>query len=128
MSIRRRWLVSVLLLAPLGARAASVQAYDPSAFKAAQEAGKPILLFIEAPWCPTCAKERPILAKLYEQPEFAGLQVFTIDFDTSKPLLRQLNVQMQSTLIAFHGKAEKARATGATDPEAVRAIVAAANA
>lgn len=28
-------------------------------------------------------------------PEFAHLQVFDVDFDTSKPLLRQLGVQTQ---------------------------------
>ena len=131
---RRTLMVAVLLGVSAGmlvdlpeANAATAQPFSPDAFTAAQTAGKPILVFVEASWCPTCAKERPILAKLYEQPEFAGLQVFTVDFDKDKAALRQFNVAMQSTLIAFHGAAEKARATGATDPDVIQRIVAAAN-
>ena len=29
--------------------------------------------------------------------------MFNVDFDTSKPLLRTLGVQMQSTMIVYHG-------------------------
>lgn len=72
------------------ARAATVQPYQQTAFDAAQKANEPILVFVEASWCPVCAKERPILQQLYGTPEFAKLKVFDVDFDTSKPLLRQL--------------------------------------
>jgi thiol-disulfide isomerase/thioredoxin len=105
-----------LIMGMACASGATVQAYQQRAFDAAQESGKPILVFVEAPWCPTCAKERPILNRLYTQPEFNSLQVFDVDFDTSKPLLRHLHVQMQSTLIVYHGTKETGRLTGATDP------------
>ena len=49
--------------------------------------------------------------QLYGTPEFANLKVFDVDFDTSKPLLRQLGVQMQSTLIVYHGAKETGRMT-----------------
>jgi thioredoxin 1 len=101
------------------AEAATVQKYQQSAFEAAQQNGDPILVFVEASWCPTCAKERPILRQLYTRPEFRTLQVFDVDFDTSKPLLRQLHVQMQSTLIVYHGTKETGRLTGATDPAVI---------
>ena len=94
--------------------AATVQKYQQSAFEAAQQHGEPILVFVEASWCPTCARERPILSQLYTRPEFQNLQVFDVDFDTSKPLLRHLHVQMQSTLIVYHGTKETGRLTGAT--------------
>jgi thioredoxin 1 len=109
-------------LAGLG-RAATVQPYDPPDFAAAQKAGAPILVFVEAPWCPTCAKERPILSHLYDTPAFKDLRVFTVDFDTSKSLLRTLHVQTQSTLIVYHGATETGRATGATDPAAIEALL-----
>ena len=121
-----RFLAAALLTAGLGltqAQAATVQPYQPSGFAAAQQQGKPILIFVEAPWCPTCAKERPILSGLYDKPEFKDLQVFTVDFDTSKALLRQLKVQTQSTLIVYHGDKETARATGVTDPDAIRKLL-----
>jgi thioredoxin 1 len=105
------------------AHAATVQPYQQPAFEAAQQSGGPVLIFVEASWCPTCAKERPILQQLYATPEFAHLQVFDVDFDTSKPLLRQLGVQMQSTLIVFHGSKETGRMTGATDPAAIKRLL-----
>ncbi len=105
------------------AQAAAVQPYQQAAFDAAQKSGEPVLIFVEAPWCPTCAKERPILQHLYAMPEFAHLQVFDVDFDTSKPLLRQLGVQMQSTLIVYHGAKETGRMTGATDPAVIKRLL-----
>jgi thiol-disulfide isomerase/thioredoxin len=105
------------------ARAATVEPYQRVAFEAAQKSGNQILVFVEASWCPTCAKERPILPQLYGTPEFAHLQVFDVDFDTSKPLLRQLGVQMQSTLIVYHGAKETGRMTGATDPAVIKQLL-----
>jgi thioredoxin 1 len=105
------------------AQAATVQHYQQVAFDVAQKSGKPILVFVEASWCPTCAKERPILQQLYGTPEFTHLQVFDVDFDTSKPLLRQLGVQMQSTLIVYHGAKETGRITGATDPAVIKRLL-----
>jgi thiol-disulfide isomerase/thioredoxin len=103
--------------------AATIQPYQQAAFDTAQKSGDPVLIFVEAPWCPTCAKERPILQQLYGTPEFTDLKVFTVDFDTSKPLLRQLGVQMQSTLIVYHGAKETGRITGATDPAVIKRLL-----
>ena len=122
-----RAMLLTALLAPLAfvlpAQAASFGPYDQAAFEAAQAQGKPIVLYIEASWCPTCAKQRPILSELYKDPAFATLQVMSIDFDTAKDLLASLHVTKQSTLIAYHGKQERDRATGVTDPEKLRAIL-----
>ena len=41
-----------------------------------------------------------------------------------EPLLRRLHVQMQSTLIAYHGEHETARATGLTDAGAIHGLLA----
>ena len=54
---------ATLALGPL-ASAMSPETYSPQAFAAAQAAGKPILLHITAPWCPTCKAQKPILSKL----------------------------------------------------------------
>ncbi len=109
------------------AQAATEATYSDSAFAAAQGAGKPILIDITAPWCPTCAKQHPILSQLYATPEFKDLQVFNVDFDTSKPLLRKLGVQMQSTMIVYHGTQEEGRATGETAAPAIHDLLAKAN-
>lgn len=117
-------LVLCMTVGAFGAvHAATVQPYQQAAFDAARRSGEPILIFVEASWCPTCAKERPILQQLYQTPEFANLRVFDVDFDTSKPLLRQLGVPLQSTLIAYHGAKETGRVTGATDPAVIKQLL-----
>lgn len=97
--------------------------YTPAAFADAQKAGKPILVHVTAPWCPTCAQQRPILSKLEAEPKFHDLQVFDVDFDSQKDVLRAMGVRNQSTLIAFHGAQERARSTGATSEEAISTLL-----
>ena len=103
--------------------AATQSAYTAEAFAAAAAAGKPILLFVEASWCPTCAKQRPIVASLKAQPEFKDLVILTVDFDSQKDVLKTFGVRQQSTLIALHGKTEKDRATGIVSEAAIAALM-----
>ena len=105
------------------AAAAEPTAFTDTAFAAAQQAGKPILVHVNASWCPTCAQQRPILDKLEHSAELGDLMVFTVDFDSQKDVLRELNVQEQSTLIVYAGKTEKGRATGITDPDQIHALL-----
>ena len=128
--MRSNVLVAAAAMAILGfgtARAATEMPYSDSAFADAQKAGKPILIDITAPWCPVCAKQHPILSGLYTTPEFKDLQVFDVDFDTSKPLLQTLGVRMQSTMIVYHGGKEAGRATGQTAEPAIHDLLAKAN-
>ena len=128
--MRSKLLWAVTAFAALGAgavQAAEIAPYSDSGFAAAQQAGKPILIDVTAPWCPTCAKQKPILSELYTTPEFKDLQVFAVDFDSSKPLLRKLGVQMQSTMIVYHGATEEGRATGVTAAPAIHDLLAKAN-
>lgn len=105
------------------AAAAEPTTFTDGAFQAAQQAGKPILVHVNAGWCPTCAQQRPILDKFEHSAELGDLTVFTVDFDSQKDVLRELNVQEQSTLIVFNGKTEKGRATGITDPDDIHALL-----
>ena len=41
--------------------------------------------------------------------------------------MREFGANMQSTLVVFRGAVEKGRATGQTDPAAIRALVEKAN-
>lgn len=102
--------------------AANAAPFDAKAFQDAQTAGKSILINVTAPWCPTCAKQRPTLESIKkEQP---NLIVYDVDFDSAKDVLKRFHVQSQSTLIVFKGAKEVARSTGVTDPARIRSLVA----
>lgn len=122
-----RWWPAVLLTAGLAAgpaTAATVSEFTPAAFAAAQRAGEPILVDITATWCPTCAAQKPILTRLEAQPAFRDLHVFHVDFDAQKSVVRSFGVRMQSTLIVFHGTAERGRSTGDTQAGSIEALLA----
>ncbi len=112
---------TALTFAPLAQ--ATPQTYSRQAFTAAQNAGKPILLHITAPWCPTCKAQKPILGKIEAEPKFKSLVVLNIDFDSQKALLRKLRVNQQSTLIAYKGKTEVGRSVGDTNPASIAALL-----
>ena len=113
----------ILLGMPAPAMAAETLPFSDAAFEAAQKAGKPVLVAVSAPWCPICRTQKPILAKLAAEPRFKDLQIFDIDFDSQKDLLRRLNVRMQSTLIAYKGTTEVGRSVGETQPEWIEGLV-----
>jgi thioredoxin 1 len=101
----------------------AAMAFDKQAFKMAQMEGKPILLDVTAPWCSVCRKQEPIIKSLEGSPKFSGLKVFSIDFDSSKDLLKELGVKSQSTLIVYKGEKEVGRSTGSTDAKEIEALL-----
>ena len=124
----RRFILAAACCAAAGLAIPAAQAmtrakFTQEALTAAQNAGKPILIEVHADWCPTCAKQRPIINSLIQQPELKDLVVLTVDFDQQKDVLKALGVTTQSTLIAMHGKVEKDRATGITAQDMIKALV-----
>ena len=120
-------LALMLVFGIASARAATEVPFTAEGFAAAQKAGKPILVDVWASWCPTCAKQAPILSKLSADPAFKDLTIFRVDYDTQKDVVRDLGVRMQSTLIAFHGAKEAGRSAGETNPDRIRALLEQAN-
>jgi len=102
---------------------AETTSFTPIKFKAAQEAGKTILVDVHADWCSTCQKQAPAIKKLSKERPFSGAVFMRVDYDNDKRALRTFNVQYQSTLIVFKGKKEMARSTGETDPQRIRALL-----
>lgn len=105
------------------ARAAEVMKYTPAAMAAAQESGQPVLVAIQAPWCPTCAAQKPILQRIEADASNQNLRVLLVDFDTQKDVVKKLGATMQSTLIMFQGKKEVARSVGDTNQQSIEAMV-----
>jgi thioredoxin 1 len=111
-----------LVAAP--ALAAEEVDYAPGAFDAALSAGKPILVWIRASWCPTCKAQAPILASIESEPQYKTLMVFRVDFDSQKDAVKRFGARMQSTLITFKGGKETGRSVGDTAPASIAALVA----
>ena len=122
---------STLLLAALSvaafvapAAAAPSQPFSAAAFQKAQKEGRSILIKVDAPWCPTCKAQGPIIDALLTTDEtFKNYVVFQVDFDSQKDALRLLNAQMQSTLIAFKGKREMSRSVGDVKLESIATLL-----
>lgn len=127
MTLTRRAIIAAGLAISLvssAALAATKSPFTQAAFDAAKQAGKPILVEVMAPWCPTCRAQAPILSELTGQARFKDLQTFTMDFDSQKDALKSLNVRMQSTLIVFKDGKEVGRSTGDTKKDSIEALLA----
>lgn len=112
--------IAAFVLLTVSAHAA--QTFDETVFAQAQDQGKSVLIDVKAPWCPTCAQQKPIIESIErDHPE---LLVLDVDFDSAKDVLRRFKVGQQSTLIVFKGKTEVARSTGQTDPDVIKAMIA----
>lgn len=119
MTTRRIAVISLALAAGFGlcgvSQAAEMKPFNQVAFETAKSSGKPVLIEVSAPWCPVCKAQKPILAELTSMAKFKDLVMFEVDFDSQKDVLRQLNVQKQSTLIVYKGAKEAGRSTGDTN-------------
>jgi thioredoxin 1 len=107
---------------PVAVMAGSAK-FTASALEAAQKAGKPILVEISAPWCPTCKAQKPILSGLAAKPKFKDLVMLDVDFDSQKDVVRSLKAQSQSTLIVFKGATEVGRSVGDTNAASIEALL-----
>lgn len=97
--------------------------YSADAFAQLTAAGKDVVVDVHADWCPTCRRQQPVLEGLIKTDKYKGYTVLVVDFDTQTQALQQFHVAQQSTLIVFHGRDEKGRATGITEPGQIAALL-----
>lgn len=112
-----------LLAASSIASAGDPKPFDPGSFKAAQAAGKPILVEIHADWCGECKMQNRVLNKLSDQAPYSGLVRLRVDYDKQKDAVKEFKAKKQSTLVVYKGDKELARAVGITSEEKIRALV-----
>lgn len=112
-----------LLASAFAVGAAERRAFTQGAFATALAEGRPILVHIHAPWCPTCRAQDPILEKLEADPKFSGLSVFRVDFDSQKDAVRSFKATSQSTIIVFKGGKEVGRSVGDTNAGSIAALL-----
>ncbi len=114
-------MAAILMIAQAGA--AQRVPYYPEDFKAAQVAGKPILVDVHASWCSVCKAQDQVIERLTRNPKYDALVIFELDYDQQIDSARDLGADMQSTLIAFHGKTETVRSVGDTDPTSIEKLL-----
>lgn len=112
-------LTSIASLAVAG----DIKPFSQQEFDQLTKEGKPVVLDISAPWCPTCKAQKPIIDGLMKQPAYKDVTLMTIDFDTAKPTLKTFKVNMQSTLVAFKGDKEVGRSVGDTSPAGLEGLI-----
>ena len=114
-----------LALATLASLAAAgeIKSYSAQEFDKLTQAGKPVVVDVSAPWCPTCKAQKPILEGLMQQPAYRDVTMLTVDFDTGGDALKRFKVRTQSTLVAFKGATEVARSVGDTTPAGIENLI-----
>ncbi|MBV1694877.1 MAG: thioredoxin family protein [Hyphomicrobiales bacterium] len=122
-SLNATLIAGLVGLAALPAIASSAK-FSADALKAAQATGKPVLVDVTAPWCPTCKAQAAVLSELDKQERFKGFIKLAVDFDMQKDALKTLNARMQSTLIVFKGDKEVGRLVGDARKDAIEALLA----
>jgi thiol-disulfide isomerase/thioredoxin len=115
--------VIALVLSAAAAVAFEEKPFAFDAFKAAQSAGKPILVDAYASWCPVCRAQHAVLGGLKTNPQYDAIVVFTIDYDNQNDALREFKIQKQSTLIAFKGGKETGRSVGDTKAASIEKLI-----
>ncbi len=115
--------VALAALASL-ARAGDIKPYTPQEFDQLTNAGKPVVVDVSAPWCPTCKAQKPIIESLMKEPAYRDVTLLAVDFDSDKAALKRFKVNMQSTLVGFKGTAEVGRSVGDTTRSGLEALIA----
>ena len=104
------------------AQAGEIRPFNQNDFDTLTHNGKAVVLDVSAPWCPTCKAQKPIVDGLMKQSAYKDVTLMTLDFDSAKATLRQFNVNMQSTLVAFKGDKEVGRSVGDTTSQGLEAL------
>ena len=116
-------IVSTILLAVSEGPIASAADEIVPGFNEAAAAGVPVLVHVTAPWCEVCQAQKPVVAKLVGDGDFANMKKFEVDFDSQKAVLQKLRVQTQSTMILFRNGEEIDRSVGVSDPSEIEAFL-----
>jgi thioredoxin 1 len=126
MSLTRFLPFAALALLTAPAYAQPVRPFSLAALRAAQAAGKPVLVDAFAPWCPTCRAQAPTIDKLATDPAYNNLLILRLDYDNQSAEKKVLGINKQSTLIEYKGDKEVGRVLGITDPRQIRTFAASA--
>ncbi len=117
-------LLGGLLLSMLaGVALADEVPFNQAQFDRDKAAGKPVVVYFHADWCPTCRAQKPIVDKLAMDPALRSVTIFVADYDTETALEKTLKVGSQSTFVVFKQGHEVTRSTGQTQEPVIRSVL-----
>lgn len=117
------WITAALLLALAGTAVADEVPFNQASYAKAVAAGKPVVVYLHADWCPTCRAQQPIVDRLSKEPRLKEVTIYVADFDQETALEKSLKVTQQSTFVVFRQGHEVTRSTGQTTEPAIRAVL-----
>lgn len=100
-------LLTGLMTACQAAEGPQAEPFSQSRLKALQAENALVLVDIAADWCPTCAKQKAILAKFQRQYPDARLTILSVDFDKQKEWVIHFKAPRQSTFVLFKGETQR---------------------
>ena len=115
---------TLAVIAPVAAQAGTRAPFEQAAFAAAQAANKPILVEVNAWWCPVCASQSRTIEAALADPRNRDLMVFRINYDRQKAVWQAFGAHKQGTLIAYKGRSEVGRLEFVTNRDAIIALLA----
>jgi len=92
-----------LMLSSIGF-ALDAEPFTNQRFEALQAEGAVVLIDVWAPWCPTCRRQREILAEFQGEHPEVDITILEVSYDDDKDLVRRFRAPRQSTLLLFRGE------------------------
>ena len=97
--------------------------YSKTGFDAAMKAGAPVVVHVDASWCPTCMMQKPILSKLLTEERYGRFKEFVVDYDKGKDTMRALKAPDRSTIIVFKNGKETGRGIGDVSEASISSLL-----
>jgi thioredoxin 1 len=85
--------------------------------------GKPFAAMFHSESCLMCPVQSTAPREAAQSPDFKGITLFTVHFDTEKLLERSLGITNQSAMVVFKDDKETAHAGGLTHYDSLSGIV-----
>jgi peroxiredoxin/glutaredoxin len=118
-----KFISALVTILTLGFFAHAELPFTKEAFQQSQKSDAKILLHFHADWCPTCKIQKKVLATLDKEGFTKGLVIYTVDYDKETDFKKELNVNQQSTFVAFYGGVETGRSSGITSEADIKKFI-----
>ncbi len=111
------------LLFSVSSFASGTTPFDQKSFDELTHSGKPVIVSVRAPWCPICKVQVPVENSVMNSDAFKDVTLMTVDFDSQKDILKELNVSKQSAILVYKDGKEVGRSIGDKNKDSIEALM-----